>query len=531
MIPTEIQQINIEDHIARAELAKNTKDKEVLNFFAPDQDIDVILNIIRNDLFDESILSRIEHISYLLITRINQDKTIPQDRKDIVLKKFKSFIPSDTFCPIPWNHISTMTNGDFRVCCQMITEPFGRVGLHAKDVTDINAVRNSEYFMEIRKALLNNQKHKACTQCWTEERNNLQSKRINMNNVYSDKIKTMVDNTDSEGKITNFEDVTLNYLDLRLGNKCNLACRTCGPTESTLWLNYYGEKNEVKKVNFYGVKEYEFKIEDGEVEVNSEDFDWPSKTIFLEKLLDNIKDIDRIYFTGGEPSINFYHINFLEKLIQLGVAKNIDLEYNSNGMNLPERLLNIWKHFKSIGVGFSIDGTEKRFEYLRYPGKWKKFLYTLKKLDIYCQTNNNFRCTLAPTVSLFNILNFIDLHNFSFTTNYYFDKKIPIHFLEYPDIYNIQIISDQGKEAITATYNNWLDKTLNTTIIENPLHDTLVKESIEENITGLLSYLNTTPKNKEEKIKHFHEKVSDNDQKINMNWYDIFPEIVDYVKC
>ena len=45
-------------------------------------------------------------------------------------------------------------------------------------------------------------------------------------------------------------------------------------------------------------------------------------------------------------------------------------------MGMPDRLLNIWPKFRGTGIGFSIDGLENRFEYLRYPGKWKTFIKT-----------------------------------------------------------------------------------------------------------------------------------------------------------
>ena len=47
---------------------------------------------------------------------------------------------------------------------------------------------------------------------------------------------------------------------------------------------------------------------------------------------------------------------------------------------MPERLLNLWQYFGSVGIGFSIDATENHFEYIRYPGKWSKFIRTVKKI-------------------------------------------------------------------------------------------------------------------------------------------------------
>jgi len=32
-----------------------------------------------------------------------------------------------TICPIPWNHIAIQQNGEFRICCQNIYSPFGKL--------------------------------------------------------------------------------------------------------------------------------------------------------------------------------------------------------------------------------------------------------------------------------------------------------------------------------------------------------------------------------------------------------------------
>ena len=83
---------------------------------------------------------------------------------------------------------------------------------------------------------------------------------------------------------------------------------------------------------------------------------------------------------------------------------------------MPERLLNLWQYFGSVGIGFSIDATENHFEYIRYPGKWSKFIRTVKKIYKYSTTHKNIGCTLAPTISLFNITNILALQEFSMST-------------------------------------------------------------------------------------------------------------------
>ena len=88
----------------------------------------------------------------------------------VVEKKVK-----DAFCPIPWNHLGTMTNGDIRICCQMIYEPFGLLNVNVKNIKNID-VRNLPVIKQVRKEMLEGKKSDLCKLCWTEEKNNLKSK-------------------------------------------------------------------------------------------------------------------------------------------------------------------------------------------------------------------------------------------------------------------------------------------------------------------------------------------------------------------
>ena len=145
----------------------------------------------------------------------------------------------DTICTIPWNHMAIMQNGEYGICCQCIYTAGGRMITDniPEDIleTDIDKVRNHPTIVDLRRSMLAGEKHDLCKLCWDEEALGLQSKRIGHQFLYPETTQKIVEHADRSGVI-NTETFPLEYLDLRLGNLCNLKCRSCGAGDSSLWV-------------------------------------------------------------------------------------------------------------------------------------------------------------------------------------------------------------------------------------------------------------------------------------------------------
>jgi len=528
----EINSINMESWDERSRLALTTKNIGTLNWFIPDVDKMVRLSIIKNPLFNREIFEKINYKEYELTKALlktnfltNEERTNIEEDLGILKQKRKT---TESFCPLPWNHLGIMTNGDIRMCCQMIYEPFGMLDVNVKNIKNIDDVRNLPAIKQVRKEMLEGKKPDLCKLCWTEEKSNLKSKRIHQNSIYTTLPALAKKYTKNDGEIDTTK-IHLNYFDLRLGNKCNLACRSCGPTETDQWYKEIWNIGQ-QSFSFYNKKEYSLKENKGKIIIDSDDFSWPQTTSFLDQILYSCNKIDRLYFTGGEPTINLSHIQFLEKLVQEGLAEKIFLEYNSNGMAMPESLLNIWPNFSGIGIGFSIDGANKKFEYLRYPGKWKKFIRTLSKLDEYHMNFKKITASLAPTVSIYNFLHILDLYEFIlFNTPTWFSKHMPIHVLEGPAYMSPKIFPDHSKEKIQIIYNKWLKNLESIEKIPkvNPKFYNQIKITAKYQISNLLTYINNPLPNRDNLLEEFHNKTKFMDKQRNQNWKEIFPELVD----
>ena len=102
---------------------------------------------------------------------------------------------SDTFCILPWVHLSTRPDGSMRVCCTANAssvgatndkEHGGQVGILKTDdgkpnnlnVSDFETAWNSKYMKNVRKQMLAGEKPPSCLKCYKEEAAGHNSKRM-----------------------------------------------------------------------------------------------------------------------------------------------------------------------------------------------------------------------------------------------------------------------------------------------------------------------------------------------------------------
>ena len=362
-------------------------------------------------------------------------------------------IKNNAICPIPWNHISIQQNGDFRICCQHVYSPYGKL---TKDnvIANINnvnidEVRNYQEIKDLRAKMLNGIRDPICKLCYQEEDSGLQNKRQKMLELYTDNFIT---DTDQNGAIDTTK-FPLRYIDIRFGNLCNLKCRYCGPIDSSLWYEDYANMSIEQPVtmNFYGTKTYEIKKINNVWDIDSSDFKWYENEKVWNQLKSMIPYIDRYYFTGGEPTINKTHFELLQMIIDMGHAKTTILEYNTNMWAIPDNLYKKWSHFKSIEIGCSIDGIKEMTNYLRPPSTWDRIEKNLDKLGNH--NLSNITATISATISVFNIIHFIELTKWLIEKNYKNIRKIPtFHMLVYPDCMNIQVLPQYVKKYIEQQY-------------------------------------------------------------------------------
>ena len=205
----------------------------------------------------------------------------------------------------------------------------------------------------LRQQFRNGEKPATCSRCWEEEDAGRDSKRIHS----QVRLKELYQQVDWE----NDDPDQLWFVDLKLGNICNLKCRICGSWSSSKW---------AEEELAYMPKDFNKKEHIAYTWLKSGA--WPRKT---ETFWDNMKallpNIKYFEFTGGEPWMIQEHFQLLEYAVEQGYSKNIDIHYNTNATQLPTEYFALWEHFGRVDIAFSIDNVGDRFEYERYGAEWE----------------------------------------------------------------------------------------------------------------------------------------------------------------
>ena len=103
--------------------------------------------------------------------------------------------------------------------------------------------------------------------------------------------------------------------------------------------------------------------------------------------------------TGGEPTLALSQYKLFDYCIENDLASNIRLKYNTNLTNVPQKMLDYWKHFKRVQLNASIDAVGDRDRYILYPSTWEKIEENFDKLNgipsvaiqVHC-TVSSFKC-------------------------------------------------------------------------------------------------------------------------------------------
>lgn len=295
-------------------------------------------------------------------------------------------IPHDDFCVLPWISLEASPIGSVRPCCLALDEIVDDQG-QKFDLAqaDLTAVQNSSYMRHLRQQFLQQQRPQTCRRCWNEEDSGRKSKRLHT----LDRLKDIISdqNWDLEAK-------PLQFLDLKLGNICNLKCRICGSWSSSTFaaeeLSQMSDRDQRRSSFHYTM------LQQGSWPRRSPGF-WQQ----LEKILEHIRYIE---FTGGEPFMIAEHFDLLNDLAQRGHAHRIEIHYNTNGTHWPQQAPDIWKQFHHVEIAFSIDDVAERFEYQRSGAKWADVNDNIAKFRDLRHQHTNISLQVCCTVNIFNVL-------------------------------------------------------------------------------------------------------------------------------
>ena len=419
---------------------------------------------------------------------------------------------NQVICSLPFNTVYNMPSQYYKPCCWSQSESSSS----PQDTTPMEYFKGEE-LSRIRKEMLVGEKteflEKYCSQCWKWEDTIQTSPRL-------DRIpsKTCLSAFDLDGKYLETDDRFVSIAINVYGNYCNLECYMCDSFLSSSrnaalkklpdeWKNYRGTSscNITSDENIITTN---LGISNNKVSSNIIVFDSDIKKTnqhHFSQIIDEIvkysKNINTIEVVGGEPILMKSHFILLDRLIECGESKNINLSYVSNMtmMNINELNDKYFKKFKHIHVQWSMEGIEKRNEWLRYPTNWKETVNNVKQFQKIV-SNGTIRATMTP--SILSVYTLKETCNWLYLNNL-IDKDYKINnTLEKPYMLHPRHLPNEIKAEILPKLSK-----------------------ITQKISSLISL-----ERSEEEFQRALRYFDDLDQSRGTDWKSTFPELAHYSK-
>ena len=375
--------------------------------------------------------------------------------------------------------------------------------------TNLTKMRNNAFLKEVRAYMLRGEQHPYCTRCNEEDASKVQSRRMKdrKNFAYDGfTINDAAKYTSADGTIIDTTKIPLLAADIRLSNLCNQKCRMCYPGESTSWYQEWFDTHRVRHALYVGqdsalinsdhekrlrgviffIKE-DFPIENiplpsfngpGNTKIRlgltddkasviehelwdhedlaqgkllktekGDPYAWTDSRALFERLHADSPDIEHIHMSGGEPLMITSHYEFLQGYVDNGKAKDITLNYNTNISNIPQRALELWKHFGLVQLHPSIDGVGKVNEYIRHPSNWE---IVLRNLRLLTEANKSKKINLSiKTITTVQVYNILYLDELAKAIVNFEDIEIhdaTLHMLHDPRYFNIRSLPSGVKD-------------------------------------------------------------------------------------
>lgn len=268
--------------------------------------------------------------------------------------------------------------------------------------------------------MLKGEEPKVCKKCFDSERSGTWSYRQSMNSKYPELVAEIANHKNVKPKLDPV------FLDLRIGNKCNLSCRMCSPYSSHQLLREWNDFYQKKIAPKAGAEE-----------------------VLLE-LPQSWENVRLINFAGGEPLISKRVLQNLKSLVESGKSSQIQLRFNTNLTHLDEEILATFNSFSSVELIVSLDGFSSLNDYIRYPSKWNQIIANLKTVTSrFAGSPVQVRFNL--TVQIYNVFSIVPLLRFLEAE---YSQEPSLNLLTDPKYFCIQSLPSEMKDLAESRLRN-----------------------------------------------------------------------------
>ena len=406
--------------------------------------------------------------------RNNNIKDLTKEQKDLLFN-------SNNFCILPWISLMIDTNSSVAPCCSYR----GATGDSSKD--SLKDIWNNSANQDIRQRMIDDLPVDGCKQCIFNESLGKGSLRTSSNTTFSKYIQIAEKSTTP--------DYDIKYIDSRFNNLCNLSCRICSHSSSSSW--------------------HAPGVAIGQIDKSTPVFLKAGRgaTDLYNQIIEQLDNIDRIYFAGGEPLIINDNYKILDELSNRE-RYDIELIYNTNmtqNQIKGRSIFDAWKNFTNITIGASLDAEGPRANYLRTGTVWKDVVEFRQEM-IRLRPDIDF--FISCTTSLINALHVPDFHRSWVEQGLIQPEQFNVNTLIGPNWMCVNTAPEYLQKQIVEKYQlhlEWL----------RPLDN---EGRATYGFEGIIEQLNNTVKFDPQA---FWNNILPLDKYYNANLLDIFPELVD----
>lgn len=252
---------------------------------------------------------------------------------------------------------------------------------------------NSPTRQDIQTALSLGQQHPNCDACFSVENAGGESRRQAHN---------ALDELHSRAEIR--------MLDLKLGNICNLSCRSCNPWVSSKWYSDWWAVIDSHKQEHASYRDYL-----NEKHLTSKLSYAEDNEQFWQQLADVMPGVDYIDIYGAEPMM----IDRLWAVLDsthTPQRQHQTVHFNTNTTIWDQSRIDVLDQFGRVFLDLSIDGLAQKFEYLRNGADWHAVLDNVNHYRDWIQQRQDQQrpghLNICITISLFNILDLPEITEF-----------------------------------------------------------------------------------------------------------------------
>jgi sulfatase maturation enzyme AslB (radical SAM superfamily) len=269
---------------------------------------------------------------------------------------------SNVLCPAIDVGLYLETNGDIKTCCSGGPMGEGALGnINKQPLSEIFTPYNKKY-IEIRQELAEQRFPEYCSSC-------VQAEKITPTHSQYSAFTT---------KHTSPGYRSLQHVDLRWSNVCNLSCRYCNSRYSSTWAKIEGDAPESVNRNYHAS--------------------------ILEEVKNSYDSLKEVFLLGGEPLLQKQN----EELLKSCREDVIVTVFTNLATNLENNAIyKLLKEKSQVRWYVSFENVGDRFEYVRAGASWDKLVHNL---DLLVKENQHI--SIIPVYSIWSATRLVEYYDF-----------------------------------------------------------------------------------------------------------------------